>query len=69
VFEEAMRITRDLVLKDVNSNGLVKVQWFAAGEGMAPIQQVEQLAKEGKDARAILEKIFPEGKIVKIQSL
>lgn len=68
-FDEARRITKDLVLTDVNAGGLVKVQWFGAGEAMAPIHQIEQLAKEGKDARAILEKVFPEGKIVKIQSL
>ncbi len=66
-FEEALKTTKDLVMKKAGSNDLVSVRWFSAGETMAPIHEMQQLAKEGKDARAILEKLFGDIKIVKTQ--
>ena len=67
-FDEALKQTRDMVMKKMGSNDLVSVRWFSAGETMAPVHEMQQLAKEGKDARAILEKLFGEMKIVKAQS-
>ncbi len=67
-FEEALRQTKDLVMKKMGINDLVTVRWFSVGETMAPVQEMQNLAKEGKDARAILEKLFGEMQIVKTQS-
>lgn len=67
-FEEALRQTKDLVMKKMGLNELVTVRWFSAGEAMAPVQEMQNLAKEGKDARAILEKLFGEMQIVKTES-
>ncbi len=66
-FDEALKSTRDLVMKKMGFDDLVTVRWFSAGENMAPVHEMQKLAKEGKDARAILEKVFGEMKIVKAQ--
>jgi peptidoglycan hydrolase-like amidase len=64
-FEEALKISKDLVMKRMGTNELVSVRWFSAGETMAPVNEMQNLAKEGKDARAILERLFGEMQIVK----
>lgn len=66
-FEEALKSSKDLVMKKMLSNDIVQVRWFSAGESMAPAYDMQKLAQEGKDARAILEKLFGEIQIVKTQ--
>ncbi|MCE5295010.1 MAG: hypothetical protein LLF94_10430 [Chlamydiales bacterium] len=67
-FDEALKTTKDMVMKKMGSDDLVSVRWFSAGETVAPVHEMQKLAKEGKDARAILEKLFGEMKIVKTTS-
>ncbi|MBS0635712.1 MAG: hypothetical protein JSR37_09640 [Verrucomicrobia bacterium] len=64
-FDHALKTSRDMVMKKMGSDDLVSVRWFSAGESMAPVQEMQKLAKEGKDARAILERLFGEIQIVK----
>lgn len=64
-FEEALKSTKDLVMKKMGQDDLVSVRWFSAGETMAPVHEMQKLAREGKDARAILEKLYGEMQIVK----
>ncbi len=64
-FEDALKSSKDLVMKKMGQDDLVTVRWFSAGETMAPVHEMQKLAQEGKDARAILEKLFGEMQIVK----
>lgn len=64
-FEDALKTSRDLVMKKMGGTDLVSVRWFSVGESMAPAHEMQKLAQEGKDARAILEKLFGEIQIVK----
>jgi len=68
-FVEALKATRGLVVKKAKSQNLVDIHWFALGETMAPVLEMVQAAQEGKDARAILEKLLGNVQIVKIESL
>lgn len=64
-FDNALKTSRDMVMKKMGTDDLVSVRWFSAGENMAPVHEMQKLAKEGKDARAILERLFGEIQIVK----
>lgn len=57
-FVEAIRSTRGMVLKNPDGT-LAQIRWFAAGESVAPMDKIQALAGEGKDARAILSQMFP----------
>jgi stage II sporulation protein D len=61
-FIDAMRSSKAMVL--MKGDDVVNVKWFAAGEAMAPFHEIQNWAKDGYDARAILEKLFPDSKIV-----
>ncbi len=64
-FDEALKTSKDLIMKKMGTDDLVSVRWFSAGETMAPVHEMQKLAQEGKDARAILERVFGEMQIVK----
>lgn len=68
-FMEALKSTRGLVVKNAKSPDLVNIRWFALGETMAPVQDMVKASQDGKDARAILEKLLGNVQIVKIESL
>jgi stage II sporulation protein D len=68
-FIDAISHTKDLIIKKGGTSDLVSIRWFSIGEPMAPIQDMQQLAKEGKDARAILEKLLGNVQIVKLQNI
>lgn len=66
-FVEALRNTKGLI---VQSGSLpVDVKWFTGSDASLPAEEIQRLADEGKDARAILEKLFPNCFISKISQL
>lgn len=56
-YKEALQATSKMVLKVSQP-----IAWFAEG-GSAPLEEIEAKAKEGKDARAILQDYFPDCRI------
>jgi len=64
-FTQALHTSSGMVL--MKNGALVSVTWFAMGERGAPYHEIQTWAKEGKDAREILEALFPLSKITKTQ--
>lgn len=64
-FCHAVRNTKGMIAV---KNGLpLDIQWFAVHQpGKAPFSEMEQMAGAGKDARAILETLFPGAAISKV---
>lgn len=63
-FVEALRNTKEMIL--VKGSLPVDIQWFSGQNGASgPFDQIEQMAQSGKDARVILESLFPGAIITK----
>lgn len=62
-FVEALRNTKGLIV--LSGSLPVEINWFTPASGVFPAEEIQRLAEEGKDARAILEKLFPSSYISK----
>lgn len=71
-FVDAMKTSQDMVLllqTDNDSFGVRGITAFAKDDIVRKGEECERLAIEGKDARAILEAIFPKGRIALAQDI
>jgi stage II sporulation protein D len=66
LFLQAVRSTKDMVLENANGE-YTPIRWFAAGASSVPYEKLQQLAREGKNAKELLESIFTQAKIVLVK--
>lgn len=62
VFRDAIQMTSRMLLS-TKSGDLMAVSWFKGKTLEAPFKEIQELAAQGKDAKAILAAYFPDGKI------
>ena len=62
-YVDAFKMTSKMVLQNVQP-----ISWFNGKMELAPVQEIQSQASEGKDARSILNRFFPDNHIVLSQN-